>query len=222
VRERLENNPETKDAGVMLTEVTLEGGRLHLGGVVPRAELKSRVEQAALEVAQEKNAGVLECVNDLRDPLDLVREAFPAGPPARQVALTDVRLEGDLLTIKGLVADGPLKDVVAKAARAKVEGALGPVVTRCDTAGLFDLREAVSQALAAEHKGVRLSAVRILERVEGGKKRRVVALTGTAPSRASAYAAAETAQALLNKHGFAIDDWDRHNLKIGADNAKAR
>jgi hypothetical protein len=136
--------------------------------------------------------------------------------------LTDVRLDGDVLTIKGLVVEISLKADVEKAARDKVEEACGLAVARCDTSGLLTLREAVEKAVATEQKGVQLSEVRVVVREEGGKVKRVVALTGTAPTRAAAYLAAETAQKVLNQHGFAIDEWDRHYLKVEADNSKPK
>jgi hypothetical protein len=221
VRQQVEEDAQTGNTGVRLYAVELDNGRLHLEGAVPRAELKSGVERVARAVAHERNCEIRECRNDLRDPLDLVREALPATTP-RTVALTDIRLGGGVLTIEGLVAESSQKAVVERAARARVEEALGPGVIGCDTSGLHDLREAVQAAVAPQHKGVRLTAVRIVERTQAGKKLRVVALSGTVPSRAAAYAAAEAAQKLLNAHGFAVEDWDRHDLKVEAGQSKSQ
>ncbi len=220
VRARLEDDPETKGPGVKLSEVSLEDGRLRLEGFVARADLKARVEQAARDVAHA--AGDLECRNNLRDSLDLLRETFPVLSPPGKVLLTDARLAEGVLTLRGLVVEVSLKGDVERVSKEKIVRTFGPVVQRCDLGGLLTLREAVEKAVAAEQRGVQLSEVRVVTRAEEGKSKRVVVLTGTAPTRAAAYAAAETAQKLLNKHGFAIDEWDRHYIKIEADNPKPK
>ncbi len=212
VRQRLAADPELKDMLLARAEVSLQGGLLRLTGVVPRTELKSRWEQSARAAALESQASVSECRNELKSPLDLLRDDFPLPPqPERFVFLTDASLQGDVLVLRGVV-ERHLQAEVAAAAKARTEAAFGVMLSRCDTSGVQDLAQVVAAALPPGNKSARLRDVRIIEREEDGKKKRVVVLTGTAPSRRASRDAAETAVETLNKLGLAIDDFDKSHL----------
>jgi hypothetical protein len=202
--------------------VSLQGGLLRLAGVVPRAELKARLEQSARAAAAELQATVSECRNELKCPLDLLRDSFPLPlVPQRVVVLTDASLEGDVLILRGVV-EKSLQDEVVTAGRARTEAAFGVVLSRCDTTGLQDMCQVVAAALPTGTKSAHLTDVRIVEREEDGKKKRVVVLAGTSPSRRASQDAADTAIEVLNKLGLAIDYFDRSQLILEPDKSKSR
>jgi hypothetical protein len=222
VRQRLAADPELQDVPLARMEVSLQGGLLRLTGVVPRTELKARSEQSARAAAEEFQATVSECRNELKSPLDLLRDAFPLPPrPERFVLLTDASLQGDVLVLRGVV-ERHLQAEVAAAARARTEAAFGVTLSRCDTSGVRDLAQVVAAALPPGDRSARLTDVRVVEREEEGKKKRVVVLTGTAPSRRASWDAAETAVEALNKLGLAIDDFDKSHLVRDRDQPESK
>jgi hypothetical protein len=222
VQQRLAADSELKHIPLARTEVSLQGGLLRLAGVVPRTGFKARLEQEARAAAEELQATVSECRNELKSPLDLLRSSFPLPPkPQRFVLLTDAALQSDVLVLRGVV-ERRLQDEVTATARARTEAAFGVTLSRCDTSGLQDLCQVVAAALPPGNKSARLMDVRIVEREEDGKTKRVVVLTGTSPSRRASRDAAETAVEVLEKLGLTIDYFDKSQLVLNPAQSKSK
>jgi hypothetical protein len=154
--------------------------------------------------------------------LDLVQGRLEDIPGTKELGLKldAVRFQDGSLRLEGVVPRTELKAQVEQMAR-DVARDLKVEVHECRN-DLRDPLDLVRAAIARDHPTVRLNKARILEQNEDGKKKRVVALTGSSPTRAARFEVAETARKVLNEHGFAVEEWDAHDLRVEADRPKSK